>query len=334
MDVSRISRGVIELRRAPVELAEVITRSIEATRAELQARGQRLDSQLAACDAVIDGDLHRLAQVFSNLLTNSAKYSENGSEIRLTALTEGDEAVISIADEGVGIPPEDRDRVFEMFSQVKSHVGRAAGGLGIGLSLVRTLVDLHGGTVSVSSPGLGLGSTFTVRLPRLAQGVEPTARETPERNPHDANAPLRIMVVDDNEDAAESLQALLELDGHSLLTATSARHAIEQFDAFAPDLVFMDVGMPEVDGVEATRRIRSRPNGEAPFIVALTGWGQEHDRARTQEAGADLHVVKPISAEELDSVLALARQRHGQSLTGGGRCGALGALTSTRGDAA
>jgi PAS domain S-box-containing protein len=307
MDINRVSRGVIELRRTPVSMTDVLTRSVEAVGPDIVARGHELRTDWSAQPMMVNGDPHRLTQVFSNLLTNSAKYSKDGGRIYLSAAVEGNEVVVRVRDQGIGIPPEQLEQVFEMFSQVRIHQERSEGGLGIGLSLVRTLVTMHGGMVSAHSEGVGAGSTFTVRLPlTLAQAAEESKQVKPQQH---SGPPLRIVVADDNADAADSLRLLLEVSGHEIRTAANGREALALVMDFQPALVFMDVGMPDLDGVQATQRIREHRCGRDIMIVALTGWGQAQDRLRTQLAGVDRHFVKPISPRDIAEVLRLAQQR-------------------------
>jgi signal transduction histidine kinase/CheY-like chemotaxis protein len=305
MDLNRVSRGVIELRRVPVLIADVLARSVEAVHGDMVARGHSFQMELNARDIAVNGDGDRLTQIFSNLLTNSAKYSPNNGAIALRALVEGPEIVIRVSDNGIGIPPEQLNHVFEMFSQVRTHQQRSEGGLGIGLSLVRTLVELHGGSVTAHSNGPGTGSTFTVRLPVAQPQVAMQSIGAGECG--NAGRSIRIVVADDNADAAYSLRLLLEVAGHEVRTATNGREALEQVEAFEPALVFMDLGMPHLDGVEAARLIRARAGGKPIVIIALTGWGQPQDRERTRQAGVDRHIVKPISPEDIAEVIAQAR---------------------------
>jgi PAS domain S-box-containing protein len=309
MDVNRVSRGVIELRRAPVSIRDVLARSVEAVRLDMEARGHDFRINPCAEHLTVDGDAQRLVQVFSNLLTNSAKYSQDGGLVELSAILAGAEVVIRVRDHGIGIPTDQLERVFEMFSQVRIHQGRAEGGLGIGLSLVRTLVNKHGGSVSAHSEGPGAGSTFTVRLPVSSRSRQfAPASSEPRRAP--ASRSLRIVVADDNADAAQSLCLLLEeLGSHEVRTASTGREAIGLTQKFAPALIFMDVGMPNLDGIEATRLIREGPGGQQIVIVALTGWGQPRDREQTRLAGVDRHVVKPISPEDLAEILTFASRK-------------------------
>jgi CheY-like chemotaxis protein/anti-sigma regulatory factor (Ser/Thr protein kinase) len=273
----------------------------------MEARGHRFHVDAQSQDMAVMGDADRLAQVFSNLLANSSKYSPNGGEILLRAVRDSDDVVVSVTDKGIGIPANQLERVFDMFSQVRLHQGRSEGGLGIGLSLVRTIVQMHDGSVSVASDGPGMGSTFTVRLPLLKQHIEKRQIEgTPVMT---EGAPLRIVIADDNIDSAQSLCLLLQADGHEVKLAADGRGAVDEVLRFDPAIVFMDVGMPGMDGIEATRLIRETPTGARTVIVALTGWGQPKDRERTRLAGADRHIVKPLGRDDLLEVLHLARKR-------------------------
>jgi CheY-like chemotaxis protein len=276
----------------------------------IEGRGHELIVEIrpGADSLQVDGDADRLVQVFSNLLSNSAKYTDKGGRITLTLDREGSEAVVSLQDNGIGIPPQALERVFEMFSQAHSREQRADGGLGIGLSLVRTLVQMHNGSVTALSDGLGTGSTFKVRLP-LAGARAAAPIDSPDATTAHAAAEhraKRVLVVDDSVDAAASLMTLLELAGHEVRTAADGAEAIEQASEFCPDIIFMDLGMPRVDGAEATRRIRALPQGRNVRIIALTGWGQEADRERTRSAGMDDHIVKPVSPEALQNILCEA----------------------------
>ena len=306
MDVNRVSRGVIELRRAPVFIADVLARSAEAVRGDMEARGHRFHLEADGQGIAVMGDADRLAQVFSNLLTNSSKYSPNGGEILMRVVVDNDDVVVRVTDRGIGIPADQLERVFDMFSQVRLHQDRSEGGLGIGLSLVQTIVQMHGGSIVASSGGLGSGSTFTVRLPLLQHSTAEQIQTSPATT--SSGQALRVVVADDNIDSAHTLCVLLEAEGHEVRLAATGREAVQQVAEFKPNIVFMDVGMSDMDGVEATRHIREHSDGQRIVIVALTGWGQPKDRERTRLAGADRHVVKPIGPEELSEVLQLARQ--------------------------
>jgi len=327
LDVSRITRGKLELRQRKVLLTEVLGHAVESARAFIDSRRHELTVEIRAENLLVDGDPDRLAQVFSNLLLNAAKYTEAGGHITLSLDRENDEAIIAVQDNGVGIPPHALEQVFEMFSQVRSGEVRGAEGLGIGLSLVRTLVQMHCGTVCAFSDGPGRGARFTVRLPLAegpvtsavtpppaqasacsasVQGIPPgiarASHATPP-SPAAQNRGQRVLVVDDNTDAAASLALLLQMEDYEVCTAADGEEAIEQARTFRPQIIFMDLAMPRLDGLEAARRIRALPEGGHVRIVALTGWGQEADRQRTREAGMDDHLVKPVSLDALQNVL-------------------------------
>lgn len=300
LDVSRITRGRLELRRQTVLLADVVARAVEAAGSFIQSHQHQFALDVRAKDLLVDGDPDRLAQVFSNLLLNGAKYTPRGGRIELTLTREHDFAVIAVQDNGMGIAPSALEHIFEMFSQARAAAMQATEGLGIGLSLVRTLVQMHGGTVEAFSEGPGKGSTFTVRLPVVAgTAVQPREAERIRRQPHRH----RILVVDDNADAAGTLAMLLKMQGHDVRTAADGEEALEQARTGDPDIIFMDLGMPRLDGIEAARRIRALPQCREVRIVALTGWGQDADRRRTREAGMDHHLTKPVSLEALQSLL-------------------------------
>jgi CheY-like chemotaxis protein len=305
MDVSRITTGKIELRRERVTLREVLAASAEASRSAIDAHGHKLVIDPCAEELSVEGDFDRLTQVFSNLLSNAAKYTEPGGTIELRVAREGDEGVVSVADNGIGIPAAALPGIFEMFSQVRSHQGRADGGLGIGLSLVRQLVAMHRGSVHVASAGEGLGSTFSVRLPLTESAA---AAAAPQRAAAAKEAPAaarrRILVVDDNEDAATSLALLLEHLGHEVMTASDGQDGVTKAAALRPHVVFLDLGMPTMDGIEAARRLRALPDGEATILIALTGWGQERDVARTRAAGFDHHLLKPIEPDSFERLFS------------------------------
>jgi PAS domain S-box-containing protein len=300
LDVSRITRGKLELRRQKVRLTEVLGNAVESSRAFIESHRHELIIDIRAENLLVDGDPDRLAQVFSNLLLNAAKYTKTGGRITLLLDRENGEGVLTVQDSGIGIPSSALEQVFDMFSQVSSREVRGTDGLGIGLSLVRTLVQMHGGTVRAFSEGPGRGSRFTVRLP-LAEGSVVAASAVP--CPTAQSRGQRVLVVDDNTDAAASLALLLEMEGYEVRTAADGQEAIEQVRTFEPQLIFMDLAMPRLDGVEAARRIRNLPQGEHVRLVALTGWGQEADRQRTRDAGMDHHLIKPVSLDALQRVL-------------------------------
>jgi len=299
LDVSRITRGRFELRQRKVLLTEVLANAVESTRATIESSRHELTVAIRAPGLNVDGDPDRLAQVFSNLLLNAAKYTDAGGRITLALDRDNGEAIVTVQDNGIGIPPHALEQVFDMFAQVRSHEVRGAEGLGIGLSLVRTLVQMHNGTVSAFSEGPGLGARICVRLPIAA--ATDTSNVAPSPAPR--NRGQRILVVDDNTDAATSLALLLKMEDHEVCTAADGVEAVERVRTFEPQIIFMDLAMPRLDGLEAARRIRGLPQGEHVRIVALTGWGQEADRQRTRAAGMDAHLTKPVSLDALHSVL-------------------------------
>ena len=303
LDISRISRNKMELRRSQVLLADVIRSAVEIARPALEMAGHELKVSLPPEPVLLDADLTRLAQVFGNLLNNSAKYTEKGGRIWLTAEREGGQVAVAVRDTGIGIPAAALPRIFDMFSQVDRSIERSAGGLGIGLALVKGLVEMHGGTVEAASPGEGRGSTFTVRLPVLKDRAEPPSGMPAEGWPEPSGSKRRILVVDDNQDAAASMAMMLQLMGNEVRAAHDGVEAVEIAGQFRPQVVLMDIGMPHLNGYEATRRIREHPWGRQMIVIALTGWGQEVDRARTKEAGCDGHLVKPVDPQDLEKLL-------------------------------
>jgi len=302
LDVSRISRGKMNLSLGRVELGELAAAAAEDARAVVEQAGHELAVALPAEPVFVDGDPTRLAQVVTNLLSNSAKYTHRGGRVKLAVGRENGSAVVRVADDGIGIPAAMLGRVFDMFTQVDRALEKTTGGLGIGLSLVKGLVEMHGGTVEARSEGEGRGSEFVVRLPAaLAAAPGPAAIEPEAAAPP---ARRRVLVVDDNTDAAESLGELLTLLGHEVRTAHDGEAGVEAAEAFRPDVVLMDLGMPKLNGYEAARRIRGRPWGGGAFLVALTGWGQDGDRRQSAEAGFDTHLVKPVNPAALVKLLA------------------------------
>jgi PAS domain S-box-containing protein len=301
LDLSRITRGRLELKREIVRMSDVLAAAVEATNHAVEARYHHLEVQIQDPELQVDGDATRLSQIFANLISNSAKYTEPGGRITVVQKRENQDCVVSVTDTGIGIPPQAQDQLFQMFSQVRQHQPHAESGLGIGLSVVKTLVQMHGGSVTAHSDGPGKGSTFTVRLPIVARSemAEPSPQSV-------APSPARtekILVVDDNRDAAHTLAILLQGEGHQVQTAFSGEEAVSQAARFRPDLIFMDLGMPLVDGYEATRRIRALDPELHPTIIALTGWGQATDRKRVDEAGMDGHLVKPADPDELRELI-------------------------------
>ncbi len=306
MDVSRVMRGRIELRRERIELSAVVARAIETVQPLIDAHRQRLTLQVSDDSLPIEVDQLRMAQVVGNLLTNAAKYTELGGRIDVNATRDKDAAVLRIRDNGIGIDPKMLPRIFELFVQVDQATTRSQGGLGIGLTLVKNLVEMHNGTVEAHSEGVGKGSEFVVRLPLVAKQRAPTAGGESGRQTPEAPSPsgFRLLVVDDNRDAANSLALLLKLQGHEVRVAYSGIAALETARTYRPDMVFLDIGMPDMDGYEVARRLRQEPGLEKIVLAALTGWGQQEDRRRAAEAGFNHHLVKPPEPKTLEAVLA------------------------------
>jgi CheY-like chemotaxis protein/two-component sensor histidine kinase len=299
LEVSRITRGLIEVQREPIDLGFVVQSAIETSRPAIDAGDHQLTVDLPREPIIVRGDTIRLTQVFANLLNNAAKYTDARGHISVTLTREGAQAVVVVRDDGIGIPTQQLVSVFEMFTQVDRSNRLAQGGLGIGLTLVRSLVEMHGGQVEARSQGPGTGSEFVVSLPvapgKLQRAVDaPGLADLPRR---------RILIVDDNTDAADMLGELLKALGASVLVVHSGREALDAVETFAPDVAVLDIGMPEMDGYEVARRIRARSPGRVPMLIALTGWGQECDQDRSRAAGFDHHMVKPLDVARLRELL-------------------------------
>lgn len=309
LDIARISSGKVELRKERVDLQTVLGSAIETSMPLLTAAGHTLDVQVPDENLKIFADTTRIAQVVSNLLNNAVKYTPDGGRIELAVHREGDQVVVSVTDSGIGISPDALPLVFEMFTQVGRKLDRAQGGLGIGLALVRRLVELHGGSVTAESPGVGRGSTFTVRLPLADAATAPMPVHLPAA-PTASGAPaFRVLVVDDNVDAAESLAALLELQGHETRVAHDGNQALSDAHDFRPEIVFLDIGMPGKDGYEVARELRAKPETQQAVLVALTGWGAQDDRARSRNAGFDHHLTKPAGLAEVEGLMSRMAER-------------------------
>ena len=307
LDIARITRGKIELKKEPVLLRTIVATAVETSTALIQAHGHELRVELPPEPLELEADVTRMVQVLSNLLNNAAKYTPGGGRIGLSVWREDGHAVIAVSDSGIGIPPDAIGSVFEMFTQVRGSLDRAQGGLGIGLSLVRRLVELHGGRVSAFSGGRSRGSTFTVRLPLRAGTPHAPGTAAPAGAQAPAAAgPLRVLVVDDNLDAAESLTALLEVLGHTAMVAHDGPQGLAAACEFVPDLVLLDIGLPGMSGHEVAREIRRTAALRKVVLIALTGWGSESDQRLSQEAGFDQHLIKPVSLEALEQALAAA----------------------------
>jgi PAS domain S-box-containing protein len=304
LDVSRITRGKIQIQLQPVEVAAIVARAVETSRPLIEARRHELTVAVPPYPIEIEADLTRLAQIIANLLNNAAKYTDEGGRIWLTVERQGDEVLFRVRDTGIGIPADMLAKVFELFTQVDRSLDRSQGGLGIGLTLVRTLTEMHKGRVEAFSDGPGRGSEFVVRLPVLR--CRPLPRPSREKTIPGAVANAarrRILVVDDNVDAAESLALLLQIGGHEVRTAHDGPAVLDLAKAYLPEVIFLDIGLPGMDGYEIAKRLRQQGETAGALLVAVTGYGQEEDRRRSQEAGFDHHLTKPVNPQDLQSLL-------------------------------
>jgi len=307
VDVARITSNRLELRKECVELGTVLRSAVETSSALLKVGSQEFVFALPDEPICLDADPVRLAQAVSNLLNNAAKYTRRGGHIWLTGERRGREAVVTVRDTGVGIPPAMLSSIFEMFTQGEQSPARSLGGLGIGLTLVKRLVEMHGGTVAAESAGQDMGSTFVIRLPAILE---------PSQLPHPANeeparigaSSLRMLVVDDNHDSADSLALLLRCTGGEIRTAYDGLEALQVASDFRPDVVLLDIGLPKADGHEVARRLRREPWGQRMCLIAVTGWSDESDRARSRDAGFDHHLVKPLDTGRLAQLLDSAER--------------------------
>ena len=313
LDVSRITRGKINLNKQVLELRDVVARTVETVQPLIDDRGHRLMVSVPPGSLAVLGDPTRLSQALGNVLGNAAKYTERGGPIDLSARQWGAEVEIRVRDDGIGIPAELMPGIFNLFTQLDRTSGPSQSGLGIGLALVQRLIEMHGGSVAAYSEGLGQGSEFVIRLPtyireKLESGLNshsPSALEQSMMNVEGASrTQRRILVADDNNDALESLATLLQLSGHEVFTAANGAMALESAEQHRPEVALLDIGMPKLDGYEVARRIRAQPWGQRITLVALTGWGQDSDRRRSQEAGFDSHLVKPLDLDKLTELLA------------------------------
>jgi signal transduction histidine kinase len=318
LDVSRITRGKINLAREPVEIGGLVARAVETVQPLIVERGHQFTIDVPNEPIRVYGDPLRLTQALGNVLTNAAKYTERAGRISLIARPSGDVVEIRVRDTGIGIPSAHLPMIFDMFTQLRNDTGRSQSGLGIGLALVRKLLEMHGGTVTASSEGDGLGSEFLIRLPVIGNdtvrvsgiaGGQANGRAASVDAPAAEDASItpqvrrRILVADDNSDALESLATLLELGGHEVFSAANGALALESAERHLPEVALLDIGMPKLDGYEVARRIRAQPWGRSITLVALTGWGQDSDRRRSGEAGFDSHLVKPLDLDKLTELL-------------------------------
>jgi CheY-like chemotaxis protein/anti-sigma regulatory factor (Ser/Thr protein kinase) len=303
LDIARITQGKLVLKKERVSLTGAVDAAIETARPLLDRKHHRLTVTLPAEDPGVDGDLLRVTQILSNLLTNAGKYTDPNGRIDLTATVMDGEVEIEVRDSGIGISAEALTSVFTMFSQVSVTSTRAEGGLGIGLALVKGLVDLHGGTIRAASDGVGCGSTFTVRLPRAAERAERGPTELHDATEH-VPTRRRVLIVDDNRDSADALGLLLELAGHEVRIAHDGLTALSIAGTFRPALVLLDIGMPGMNGYDVAKALRQEPWGEALCLTAMTGWGQDEDRRQAHEAGFDHHLTKPVDPDAVEALVA------------------------------
>jgi signal transduction histidine kinase len=321
LDVSRITRGKINLSREPLDVAGLVSRAVETVQPMMVERGHQLIVDVPNVPIRVYGDSLRLTQALGNVLSNAAKYTEGAGRICLAARQVDETVEIRVRDNGIGILAAQLPQIFDMFTQFRSETGHPQGGLGIGLALVRKLLEMHGGTVTAFSEGVGLGSEFVITLPTIsgttgraaapaegrANGHASSSAQAPEAAAEEQSEPVgvrrRILVADDNADALESLATLLELGGHEVFSAANGALALESAERHLPDVALLDIGMPMLDGYEVARRIRAQPWGRRITLVALTGWGQESDRRRSGEAGFDSHLVKPLDLDKLTELL-------------------------------
>jgi PAS domain S-box-containing protein len=301
LDISRITRGKLDIKKSPTELTYVIGTAIETARPILDAKHHHLSIDLPKHSIHLEADAVRLSQVFSNVLINAAKYTNSSGQIALRAKKDGDAIIVTVRDNGIGISPDLMPRLFDLYAQGREAVGREEGGIGIGLSLVRGLVTLHGGTVEARSDGPGKGSEFIIRLP-IGNPLEKIQDSELKKNTS-ADSGLKVLIVDDNRDAVDMCSALLELLGHQVRTAYTGRQALELAHSFGPDAVLADIGLPDIDGLELGQKIRNSFWGNRIVLIAVTGWGKEDDRHRAFASGFDYHLTKPISADDIESIL-------------------------------
>jgi PAS domain S-box-containing protein len=302
LDISRITRGTLALRTEMTNLEAIVDAAVETARPSIEAKRHRFSVELPAGQVALAADPLRLAQVLSNLLTNAAKYTDPDGRIHLRAVREDDQISLSVTDTGIGIPREAIGNLFSMFSQVNSSKDRSEGGLGIGLALAKGLVELHGGSIEARSAGVERGSEFIVRLPVRTQPVRQASVRP--RLPAETRVQRKVLIADDNRDAAESLAMLLQIEGHDVTVVHDGREAITAFESLHPDVALLDIGMPGVNGYDIARHIRRSPHGRSIMLIAVTGWGQDSDKAQAAEAGFNHHFTKPMEPDVLSALLA------------------------------
>ncbi|HLU07168.1 MAG TPA: PAS domain S-box protein [Woeseiaceae bacterium] len=310
MDVSRVTMGRVELQRSDVHINRILRDAAESVRRDMRDRGHSFKCSIPAVDIVVHADAVRLEQVVVNLLTNAAKYTPDGGLIELTAEHDGEDAVVRVRDSGMGIRPEHLEQVFALFSQGATTLDRSKGGLGIGLALVKHVVEMHGGSVRAMSDGPGTGSEFIVRLPAAASSApsKEAPQDAADKSDGTHEHALRVLVVDDNRDSADLQATLLQHNGHSVRTAYDGTDALEVAAKFRPDVILLDIGLPEIDGYEVAYRVRQQPDLDGVVLVAMTGYGQPEDRQRSQAVGFDHHLVKPAEFADLQSILASVQE--------------------------
>ena len=304
LDVARITRGKINLSREPIELGALIARAVETVQPLIQERGHQFTCEVPDGTLTVDADPLRLTQAFGNVLGNAAKYTERGGHINLGVCRQGAEVEIRVRDNGIGIPAEVLPRIFDLFTQLDGRSDHPHSGLGIGLALVRRLLQMHGGTITAHSEGAGLGSEFVIRLPLLLEATQSGDGRASTATEDAPPVRRRILVADDNADALQTLATVLELGGHEVFSASNGSLAFESAERHLPEVALLDIGMPLLDGYEVARRIRAQAWGRRITLVALTGWGQDSDRRRSQEAGFDSHLVKPLDLAKLTQLLS------------------------------
>jgi signal transduction histidine kinase/ActR/RegA family two-component response regulator len=304
LDISRITRGKIDLKREPIEISEVIAKAIEMASPLLEQRQHRLTIDVPRRGLLVEADVVRMAQVVANLLNNAAKYTEPRGLVHIQAAREGEQIALRVRDTGIGLSAEILPRVFDLFVQEKQALDRAQGGLGLGLAIVRVLVELHGGTVEAHSAGLGEGSEFIVRVPAAPASLQPELPTEPDSVAESVRPDaLRVLVVDDNADSADLLAASLRLIGHIVSVANDGPTALKIAASFQPDIALLDIGLPVMDGYELARHLRSLRGLESIRLIAITGYSQEADRQRTRAAGFERHLVKPIDLQQVQEAL-------------------------------
>ena len=301
LDVSRITHGKVVLKKQPLSIAAMVAAAVEISNPVITALNHRLDMSLPPYDLFVDGDETRLAQVLSNVLNNAARYTEEGGDIWLSVSQVGEEVLISVRDTGIGMPSELLTDIFNIFTQSERSIDRSQGGLGIGLTIARSIIVLHGGRIEAKSQGLGHGSEFVIHLPMLEQ--QPSNTVPQEITSANDKTIRRILVVDDNRDAADGMAMLLDISGHITMTAYDGVEAIAAVEQFKPELVLLDIGLPHMDGYAVARHLRQQPGGHDFVLAALTGYGDDDDRRRSNEAGFDYHFVKPMEYSILNELI-------------------------------